>query len=131
MPDAVPLFTPTFDGNPIFGSSWIVTPIPNENDRMFFSVAGVNGVFSKNMGSRGGRTVIRAMWVGVNPSEVAAAEQILLNYMRSGYVSVFTDLNGAVWPQVFVMSYAPDGDEVQPTSGGWGKSFTCVLFHHV
>lgn len=131
MPTAVPIFTPTFDGNPIFGSSWIVSPIPIPNDRVMFAVPGVNGVFSKNLGSRGGRTVLRALWVGVDPSEVAAAEQILLNYMRSGLVSVFTDVNGAAWPQVCIESYSPDGDEVQPTSGGWGKSFTVTLFHHV
>lgn len=129
MPDPATIFPPTFHGQAIFGTAWVVAAMPNPNDRQFFAPPGVNGMFSKNLGSRGGRTVIHAMWLGETPAVIAAAEQILFNFLRSGLTSVFTDLNGSAWPHVCIETYVSE-DEVQPTNGGWGRSFTVTLFHH-
>lgn len=125
---------PTFNGLALFGTAITVAPIPSPNARSYYSVPGLNGVFSKNQGSRGGRTQVSGLLVAPTPGDLFLLEQAVRYQMASGFVSVFTDLNGVAWPYTVIESFQP-ADPVTLAytidGTGWGQGYQCVLFHHI
>jgi len=127
-------FDLTFNGLALFGDGINVVPSPNPNDRQVFAVAGLNGTFSKNLGSRGGRTMITGFHVGASPSDLFLLQQAIRNQMAGGVAAVFTDLNAVAWPATVIEAFYPT-DPVEVTSWqggvGWGQHYACVLYHHI
>jgi hypothetical protein len=119
---------PLFGGLAIFGTACKSVHIPRANQQQLDAFFGVNGNVTLYGGSRGRIHEITGVLLGVDLSEVLAAEATLLSY-ADGIARDYTDTQGRTFANtIFHGEYQPSPDGPRPAGDqGWCLPFRCVL----
>lgn len=97
------LFNPTYDGNDL-GPFCYTTTDPEPNELQFTTYAGVNGMTSKNLGSRGNKTAIDGAMVG-DVATLIALEAAMVALKKNAASATLTDALGRSWSNVLLTAF--------------------------
>lgn len=98
----------TLNGIDLFHNCTVTTEL-NPVGRQLSSFAGVNGLQSLRLGTRGRISTITGYLVGQTPSDLNAAEVAMRTYEADGGAYTFVDNFGNTWSNVTLAKYKPMG----------------------
>lgn len=125
------IYTPTWDGNPMFGEAVSIVEIPNAAAYQAAAFFGVEGVLSTYAGTRGRIFQVSGLFTGLSPAEV-----ISLRYAWNAYIgapgTTLVDTMGIAWyPVIFKgeLQVEAGGPKPAVTAGGgqWALPYRMVL----
>jgi len=135
------LFTPSYDGNPIFGVAVRMQMHPNLTANQVSEFFGIEGVFNLYGGSRGRVFTVEGCLVGIGEdmfdgvASLNSLEQVIHSY-ADGIGRVLIDTRGRVWGNVvFDDVFQPDPKGPQTMVGysnldgspAWGLQYRAAF----
>ena len=119
----------SFNGQPIFGASVsCLGPAINPRRSQENYYPGVLGVESLDMGDQGAFTTVSGRLYGSTPFALNAARLFFLSFY-DGNAYVLVDNLGAVWPNVKLVSFEPEGRGEPDPDLGYSFRYTARFFH--
>lgn len=118
-----------FDGGNIFGYALEVITAENPRATQENAFAGISGIQSLDLGSRGRQTSIKGLLIQDSPAGLAAAENLIRSY-NDGRTYTFTDNYGNDWAYVKLTRFQPTG-KVHRAPGGFYTRYYEVTLHHL
>jgi hypothetical protein len=124
-------YTPTFDGNAMFGEAVSIVEIPNAAAYQAAAFFGVEGVLATYAGTRGRIFQVSGLFTGPTPYDV-----ISIRYAWNSYIgapgTTLVDTMGIAWyPVIFrgEIQVEPGGPRAAATAGGgsWALPYKMVL----
>jgi hypothetical protein len=129
----MPLYTPSFGGVPIFGDAVHIVVLADELARQEDAYAGVPGVLSLTLSSRGRRFMIDGVLSATDIPTVAALADVFQagvpGSLADGIARTLTDTIGRSWANVVCMgTFEPDPTGPHPLAGGgWMLAYRTVF----
>ena len=120
----MPAFTPTLDGNAVFGVAVNFTAMPNPPSIQRDAYPGLNGQVSQFLGTRGGRIRVTGRYVEFDVPTVNNDLATLISY-QDGIARTIVDCEGNAYFNCILAHVLPPKPAVPcPAVGGWLKEYT-------
>ena len=119
---------PTFNGDSIFGETNSIVTKTTDVAVQQTSYAGINGVEVKPLGTRGRVSVAVGTQVAFDPGGLLALELLAMNY-NDGRTYTLVDNFGAIWFNVRLTSYEPQGRVLQDADGFFVRDYVATFQH--
>ena len=120
---------PSLDGYAIFGTAVSMVTADNPRAQQQNAYPGLSGVESLDQGLRGRYTTVTGRLVAADPTNLALAENAFRDF-NDGLTHVLIDNFGAVWPDVKLESFEPQGRvQRMAWSGYCTRRYTARFLH--
>jgi hypothetical protein len=133
----VPLYTPTYGGQPIFGAAVHIVQIPTSCATQLEAFFGVSGLLAVFGGSRGRTFQIDGVLFDVDLPTLNSDEDVFTpgvsGSMADGIARPLFDTRGRTWANVIYLGeFTPDPAGPRPGTWGSGSGFVLpyrAIFH--
>lgn len=120
---------PTYGGLAIFGPAPALKPAAAPAAYQFNEYPGVNGVEALFLGTRGGRTEVEGVLVGVNRADLDAQEAVWRTLQGSGVARTLTTDAGRTFLQVLLMEFNLAEPVKADIGGPVSRQYTATFLH--
>jgi hypothetical protein len=117
-----------FGGVNIFGKAVSMSTAENPRENQLNAYFGLSGLESLDGGARGRATHVSGLLFGDSPAALASAESIFRSY-NDGIARPLTDTLGAVWLNVRMESFQPQGRVRRSASGMFFRTYQARFLH--
>lgn len=96
--------------------------------RQINSYPGADGLEVLDHGTRGGTTIVEALFVASTTGGILTLKQGLRNLQLAGTGNTLITVDGESFTGVILDDFTPSG-AIRPCTGGWCEAYQAVFFH--